>query len=100
VVLRAAFHKDDQAALGLLALLPEVLASDDQERIIWNEHIYGRAGFLYLLCLVRASWPEGPIPPSTLPQVVDHVLLGDPSKWKFKDYHLVGTGHGWIDIVT
>lgn len=33
-------------------------------------------------------------------QVVDHVVLGGPSKWKLIDHNLVAASHGWIDIVT
>jgi hypothetical protein len=88
------------SGFGLLALLPEVLANGNQERIAWNEHIYGRAGFPYFFCLVWASGPRGPIPPSALLQVVGHVLLDSSSKWKFIDHNLIGEGHSWIDTVT
>jgi hypothetical protein len=83
----------------LLALLPEVPASGNWEKIAWNEHIYGRAGFPCFFCLVWTSGPRGPIPPSALLQAVGHVLLGSSSKWKFIDHNLIGEGHGWIDIV-
>jgi hypothetical protein len=101
LALEAAFHKDDQAAKSLLALLPEVLASgdDDDGKLAWNEHIYGRTGYLYLLRLVRAYWPDAPIPPSTFAQIVERVLLDGVSKWKFMDHYVLGAGHGWINNI-
>lgn len=100
LALEAAFHKDEQASVNLLALLPGVVASDVPGKLAWNEHIYGRTGYLHLLRLVRSYWAEAPIPASTLRQIVDRVLLDGPSTWKFIDHYLIGAGHGWINIVT
>ena len=98
LALSAAFRKDKKANRDLLALLPKVL--DGSEEIVWNEHLYGRTGYLYLLRLVRTYWPEAPIPPDAYTQIIRRVLLDGKSRWKFVDKYLLGAGHGWISVVT
>ena len=93
----AAFRKDENAAKELVALLPEVVAYRED---VWNEPLFGRTGYLYLLRLVRTFWPEAPIPSDAYKQIIDRVMLDGEKKWKFVDAYYMGAGHGWISIIT
>ena len=97
----AAFHKDRTAVEDLLALLPKVLeGGGGDEETPFNEHIFGRTGYLYLLRLVRTYWPEAPIPAETFTKIIQRVLDDGKSRWKFVDHYYLGAGHGWISIIT
>jgi hypothetical protein len=56
LALTTAFHRDDQATLDYSLYCRRWLQAAIK-KIAWNEHIYGRAGFFYLLCL-RARGPH------------------------------------------
>ena len=96
--LKAAFHKDEQALQDFLALLPKVLETGEGE--VWNDFLLGRTGYLYMLRLIRQSWPQAPIPPTVFKEFLDRILLDGKMKWTFMEYYCIGAGHGWISIVT
>lgn len=95
LAIKAAFLKDERALQELLALMPEVLKDGE----VFNEHIYGRTGYLFLLRMVRTFWPEADIPPEAFKQVIDRVMLDGPEKWKCAGAYYAGAGHGWMVII-
>lgn len=68
-----------------------------------NEFLYGRAGYLYLLRLVKASFIDDPktlqLITDTQDDVVD-AILDTPRPWKWHGKTYVGAIHGAIGIIT
>jgi len=98
LALGAASAKDKEMAGELCDFVDVALEQDAS-----NEWLYGRAGFLYLLRLVRASFLDdketfGMIT-DTADEVIDAILSSSrPWKWHGKTY--VGAVHGMIGIIT
>lgn len=68
-----------------------------------NELLYGRAGFLYLLRLVKVSFEDDPktlqLITDTQDDVVD-AILDSPRPWKWRGKAYVGAVHGTMGIIT
>lgn len=68
-----------------------------------NEFLYGRAGYLYLLRLIKASFPDDK---ETLQSIVDtqddvvDTILDANRPWKWMGKNYVGAIHGSIGIIT
>ena len=98
VALSAASAKDPEMARELCdyaAVVTEDGAS--------NEWLYGRAGYLYLLRLVKASFVDDKQTLDMIEDTADEVIekiLGDPRPWKWHDKAYVGAVHGAIGIIT
>ncbi|KAB8542135.1 hypothetical protein FH972_025598 [Carpinus fangiana] len=68
-----------------------------------NEWLYGRAGFLYLLRLVRASFQDDDEVKEMLDDTADEVIdciLDSPRPFKWHDKAYVGAVHGTVGIIT
>lgn len=68
-----------------------------------NEWLYGRAGYLYLLRLVRGAFTDNKeiteLIEDTTDEVIDNIMASSrPWKWHGKAY--VGAAHGAIGIIT
>lgn len=64
-----------------------------------NEWLYGRAGLLYFLRVIRHWIPEAADELSIpIKKIIDHILAQAPWSWHGKDY--IGTVHGDIGIIT
>ena len=68
-----------------------------------NEMLYGRAGYLYLLRLVKASFMDDPktlqLITDTQDDVVD-AILDSPRPWKWRGKTYIGAVHGAVGIIT
>ncbi|KAL9092904.1 MAG: hypothetical protein Q9159_000528 [Coniocarpon cinnabarinum] len=68
-----------------------------------NEWLYGRAGYLYLLRLVRATFVDDKaireLIDDTADEVIEKILM-DARPWKWHDKAYVGAVHGAIGIIT
>lgn len=68
-----------------------------------NEWLYGRAGFLYLLRLVKASFVDDKetleMIEDTQDEIIDKILRSS-RPWKWHDKAYVGAVHGAIGIIT
>ena len=73
LAVRAAFSNDEAAVRELLVSLPRVLERGREK--VWNACLYGHAGYLYLLRLVRTHWPSAPIPPATFTKITECILF-------------------------
>ncbi|KAF2482447.1 hypothetical protein BDY17DRAFT_251590 [Neohortaea acidophila] len=94
----AASNKDASIAADLCDYSAEVL---DPESV--NEFLFGRAGYLYLLRLVKASFPDDPQTLQLLTDTQDDVIdeiLASPRPWKWHSKAYVGAIHGAIGIIT
>lgn len=94
----AASNKDASIAADLCDYSAEVL---DPESV--NEFLFGRAGYLYLLRLVKASFPDDPQTLQLLTDTQDDVIdeiLASPRPWKWHNKAYVGAIHGAIGIIT
>lgn len=95
----AAFHKDMTYVSRLVSHVPSVL---DFEGGRW-EYCYGRAGFLYLLRLVRVWYPESyeTVQPA-IESIITSILENGPP-WLFKRgeeyWDMLGLGHGSMGIL-
>ena len=68
-----------------------------------NEWLYGRAGFLYLLRLVKASFMDDKATLEMIEDTADEVIdkiLASSRPWKWHDKAYVGAVHGAIGIIT
>lgn len=68
-----------------------------------NEWLYGRAGYLYLLRLVRASFIDDEEISELLADTADEVIdaiLESPRPWKWGGKVYVGAAHGAVGIIT
>jgi hypothetical protein len=94
----AATSKDVDMVNNLCDYSAEVLDVDTD-----NEFLYGRAGYLYLLRLVKASFIDDPktlqLITDTQDDVVD-AILDTPRPWKWHGKVYVGAIHGAIGIIT
>ena len=94
----AASSKDKQMVSDFCDYSAEVL--DEQTE---NEMLYGRAGYLYLLRLVKASFMDDPktlqLIMDTQDDVVD-AILDSPRPWKWRGKTYIGAVHGAIGIIT
>ena len=94
----AASSKDPDMARDLCDYSAEVLDPDSE-----NELLYGRAGYLYLLRLIKASFVDDPktlqLITDTQDDVVDAVLDA-PRPWKWMGKVYIGAVHGAVGIIT
>jgi hypothetical protein len=94
----AATSKDVDMVNNLCDYSAEVLDEETD-----NEFLYGRAGYLYLLRLVKASFIDDPktlqLITDTQDDVVD-AILDTPRPWKWHGKTYVGAIHGAIGIIT
>ena len=80
-----------------LSFVPAVLAEDREKAS--NEWLYGRAGTLYLLRLIRTYTPPNPNVDEAIAAIVEKILReGPPWLWHGKEY--LGAVHGSIGIIT
>ena len=106
--LTAVMTREQQHVEKLLSFLPGILEkggdiTKDKGQGGWNEYVYGRAGYLYLLRLVRIHQRDA-VPRSAFSQVIDMILSEGPStpnRWLFVSQPALylGTGHGWMGII-
>ncbi|KAI9669418.1 MAG: hypothetical protein M1831_000454 [Alyxoria varia] len=99
IALSAASAKDPEMARELCDYAAVVT-----EEGACNEWLYGRAGYLYLLRMVRATF-SGDDPETTemIDDTADEVIeciLKSPRPWKWHDKTYVGAVHGAIGIIT
>lgn len=94
----AATSKDPEIAAELCDYSAEV--TDPQSE---NEMLYGRAGYLYLLRLIKASFLDDPktlqLITDTQDDVVDEILRS-PRPWKWHGKAYIGAIHGSMGIIT
>lgn len=94
----AASSKDTGMVSDLTDYSAEVLDPESE-----NEFLYGRAGYLYLLRLVQASFVDDPntlqLITDTQDDVVD-AILASPRPWKWQGKTYVGAIHGAMGIIT
>ncbi len=80
-----------------LGVVPAVLADDGDKAS--NEWLYGRAGTLYLLRLMRTYTPRNPKVNEAITAIIEKILQeGPPWFWHGKGY--LGAVHGSIGIIT
>ncbi|KAK3706284.1 hypothetical protein LTR37_012799 [Vermiconidia calcicola] len=94
----AASSKDADMAANLCDYSAEVMDPESE-----NEHLYGRAGYLYLLRLVKASFQGDPKTLQLLTDTQDDVIdaiLDTPRPWKWHGKVYIGAVHGAIGIIT
>ena len=95
----AAFHQDMVYVHRLLSHVPALLASTEG---FW-EYVYGRAGLLYLLRIVRAWFPESAdLVNPAIASIAESILKNGPP-WNFggqgKQLDMLGMGHGRMGII-
>ncbi|KAK4550280.1 hypothetical protein LTR36_003247 [Oleoguttula mirabilis] len=94
----AASSKDVDMATNLCDYSAEVLDQDSE-----NEFLYGRAGYLYLLRLVKASFLDDQktrrLITDTQEDVID-AILDSPRPWKWHGKVYIGAVHGAVGIIT
>lgn len=94
----AASSKDEEMAAQLCDYSAEVLDADSE-----NEFLYGRAGFLYLLRLVKASFVDDSktlqLITDTQEDVID-AILESPRPWRWHGKVYIGAVHGAVGIIT
>lgn len=82
---------------SFLRFVPSVLADDGDKAS--NEWLYGRAGTLYLLRLMRTYTPPNAKVDEAIRAIIEKILQeGPPWFWHGKEY--LGAVHGSIGIVT
>jgi hypothetical protein len=94
----AASSKDVDMATELCDYSAEVL---DEESV--NEWLYGRAGYLYYLRLVKASFVDDEKTTRMLNDTANEVvetILAAPRPWKWNGKAYVGAVHGAVGIIT
>lgn len=100
----SAAHTRDNAHITLfLDHIPAVLADGPPDKPASNEWLYGRAGTLYLLRLLRSSTTaddgiSGAIDNATTAIVSKILCQGPPWPWHGKEY--LGAVHGTVGILT
>lgn len=98
LALSAASSKDKDMARELCDFAAVVVEEDAS-----NEWLYGRAGYLYLLRLVRASFIDDAATSDLIDDTADEVIegiLGASRPWKWHGKTYVGACHGIIGIIT
>ena len=94
----AASSKDAEMAADLCDYSAEVIDPDTE-----NELLFGRAGYLYLLRLIKASFVDDS---ETLQLIVDtqddvvDAILDSPRPWKWNGKVYIGAVHGAIGVIT
>ncbi|KAL1303641.1 hypothetical protein AAFC00_006999 [Neodothiora populina] len=94
----AASAKDIEMAAELCDYSAEVLDPDTE-----NEWLYGRAGYLYFLRLVKASFLDDEKTTKMLNDTAADVvesILDSPRPWKWQGKAYVGAVHGAFGIIT
>ena len=94
----AASSKDADMAANFCDYSAEVLDEKSE-----NELLYGRAGFLYLLRLVKASFADDAKTLQLINDTQDDVIdaiLDSPRPWKWHGKVYIGAVHGAIGIIT
>lgn len=97
VALSAASAKDGDMARELCDFV-DVVTDDGAS----NEWLYGRAGYLYLLRLVRASFVDDDEVCALIDETANEVIeaiLDSPRPWKWHDKAYLGAAHGAIGII-
>ena len=94
----AGSSKDPDMVADLCDYASEVIDPETE-----NEFLYGRAGYLYLLRLVKASFEDQEetlqLISDTQDDVVD-AILDSPRPWKWRGKAYLGAMHGVIGIIT
>lgn len=94
----AASSKDAEMAADLCDYATEAIDPNSG-----NEMCYGRAGYLYLLRLIKASFADDPktlqLITDTQEDVID-AIFDSPRPWKWHNKLYVGAIHGTIGIIT
>lgn len=94
----AASSKDADMVRELCDYSAEVLDPESE-----NEFLFGRAGYLYLLRMVKASFVDDP---KTLQLITDNqedvidAILDSPRPWKWHGKVYIGAVHGAVGIIT
>lgn len=94
----AASSKDVDMAAELCDYSAEVLDTETE-----NEWLYGRAGYLYLLRVVKASFIDDDKTTKLLNDTAEDVIeaiLDSPKPWKWHGKAYVGAVHGAFGIIT
>ena len=94
----AASSKDVDLAANLCDYSAEVIDPDSG-----NELLYGRAGYLYFLRLIKASFTDDPKTLQLITDTQDDVIdaiLDTPRPWKFHGKVYIGAMHGAVGIIT
>ncbi|OQN99313.1 hypothetical protein B0A48_14289 [Cryoendolithus antarcticus] len=94
----AASSKDVDMVGSLCDYSAEVLDPETE-----NEFLFGRAGYLYLLRLVKASFVDDPATLQLITDTQDDVvdaILDSPRPWKWHGKTYVGAIHGAMGIIT
>jgi hypothetical protein len=94
----AASSKDIELVNELCDYSAEVLDPESE-----NEVLYGRAGYLYFLRLVKASFVDDPKTLQLITDVQEDVIdaiLDSPRPWKWHGKVYIGAVHGAIGIIT
>ncbi|KAI9704712.1 MAG: hypothetical protein M1836_006492 [Candelina mexicana] len=94
----AASSKDKDLAQQFLAYVEEVIDAD-----AYPEWLYGQAGYLYLLRMVREAFSNDRPMHSRIQSIAEEVidaLVDTPRPWKWHGKAYVGAVHGAIGIIT
>lgn len=98
LAIAAASSQDGDMVAELCDYSAEVIDAETE-----NEVLYGRAGYLYLLRLVKASFADKPdtlqLIQDTQDDVVD-AILDSPRPWKWRGKAYLGAIHGTMGIIT
>ncbi|KAJ2899212.1 hypothetical protein MKZ38_003355 [Zalerion maritima] len=93
---RAAVTKDLSHVREFVANIPAILEGESYP----NEMLYGRAGTLYLLRMIRYWVPDStPIVELPILQISQKIISEGPD-WKWHDKRYLGAVHGDIGIIT
>jgi len=98
LAISAASTKDADMAASLCDYSSEVIDPESE-----NELLYGRAGYLYLLRLVKASFADDPKTLQLINDAQDDVvdaILDAPRPWKWHSKNYIGAVHGAMGIIT
>ena len=94
----AASSKDADMAANLCDYSAEAIEPTTE-----NELLFGRAGYLYLLRLIKASFTDDPKTLQLITDTQDDVIdaiFDSPRPWKFHGTNYIGAVHGIIGIIT
>ncbi len=94
----AASSKDADMAANFCDYSAEVIDPESE-----NELLYGRAGYLYLLRLVKASFMDDPKTLQLINDTQDDVIdaiLDSPRPWRWHGKVYIGAVHGAVGIIT